>query len=70
METSQKNLAFDDPGNNRRITGESTGPAASDMRLVLDGEICRALADYVKRYAADDALIEVKGKLIKYIRGI
>ena len=71
METIQKNLVFDDPCNNRRITEESAVKAAApDMRVVLDGELCRALADYVKRYAADDSLIEVKGKLINFIRGI
>jgi hypothetical protein len=71
METNQKNLVFDDPRNNRRFSEESAGKtAAPDTRVVLDREICSALADYVKRYAADDSLIEVKGKLIKFIRGI
>lgn len=71
MEPNQKNLVFDDTRTNMHIANESAGKAAApDMRLDLDGEICKTLADYVRRYSADDSLIEVKGKLIKFIRGI
>jgi len=71
MEPNQKNLVFDDPRINMHNTNESAGKATTaDMRLDLDGEICKTLADYVSRYSSDDSLIEVKGKLINFIRRI
>ena len=66
MGSIQTNLTFDDTRKSRPITRED----AADGRVALDGEICKTLTNYVRRYAADDALIEIKGKLIQFIRGI
>jgi len=71
MGTIQTNLTFDDPRSNRPIAREEAcRNADTDAMVALDGEIRKTLTDYVRRYAADDALIEVKGRLIQFIRGI
>ncbi len=70
MGSIQTNLAFDDPRKSRPITREDTVHNVAAERVSLDGEICKTLTDYVRRYATDDALIEIKGKLIQFIRGI
>ncbi|MBP7584697.1 MAG: hypothetical protein KBA61_11715 [Spirochaetes bacterium] len=71
MGSIQTNLAFDDPRKGSPIAREdAVRNVAADERVALDGEIRKTLTDYVRRYAADDALIEIKGKLIQFIRGI
>jgi len=71
MGSIQTNLSFDDPRKSRPLTREETiRNVATDGKVALDSEICKSLTDYVRRYAADDALIEIKGKLIQFIRGI
>lgn len=71
METIQKNLIFDKVLNNRSINEKfEDQDDIPKAQVTLDTEICRALANYLKRYSSDESLIEVKGKLIKYIRGI
>jgi len=72
MEQFQNSFSF-----KGTASGLQTGDDAAQERVktgsddvILDKSVCRLLDEYVHRYAGDDTVIELKGKLIRYIRGI
>ncbi len=72
MEQVQRSFNFTVTPANRPINDAASAESlkTGNESIILEKSVCRLLDDYVRRYTDDESIIELKGKLIRYIRSI